>query len=159
MLADGFPVLLRLEPMRALLEGEPLALLRIGTWRFSVPLQTVTRVLNAAMPVAIPDPQSRERGLDSAIRLAGRLIPVVYASVLFGEQHVELRPDQKMVLISTAHGEVVLWVDALEDVLPFAPLSNRGGGQDTASDWAMGFTAGDPAHAVLDVDRLRAPEG
>ena len=141
--------------MGGLTEGEPLALLRVSSWRFSVPLRNVGRILSAAMPVAIPDPASREQGIASAVRLADRLVPVIYGAVLFGNEDVELRPDQKMVLISTAQGEVMLWVDAVEDIVPFAPLAVPNETMFGEETWAQEFTAGEPSHAVLDVDRLR----
>ncbi len=137
--------------MGALEEGEPLALLRVGSWRFSVPLRRVARVMGAAMPVGIPEPASQD-GLSSAVRVQDRLVPVVYAALLFGAKDVELRMDQKMVLLSTSQGDLLLWVDAIEDILPFAPLPAPS--QD-AVGWAEGFCGGELAHAVLDVERLR----
>lgn len=129
-------------------------MLRSGSWRFSVPLSDVERIFSAAMPVAIPDLDADGGGSGFAVRLADRLVPIVYASVLFGGEDVELRPDQKLVLVRTRRGELALWVDAVEDLVHYAPLDDASVSTLLLQGLASGFCAGHPSHAVLDVHCL-----
>lgn len=135
--------------MTALDPHEPLMVVRTHQWRFAVRLADVERVLAAAMPVALP---SADGAL--AVQLHDGLVPVVFAAALFGAADVALQPEDKMVLLSSPAGRTILWVDAVEDVVPFVPPS--GGSEVAPADlaWISCVTGGEPALAVLDAPSL-----
>lgn len=137
--------------MTGLSRGEPLTLMRAAGWRFAVPMARVHRILSAAMPMAMPSVDGD--GLSLRLRLGPDVLPFVYAPVLFGEREAVLHPDAKMVVLETAAGKCVLWVDTVEDIVSYVPLPS-GDGDAAQSEWVLAISAGQASTPVLDVDRV-----
>jgi chemotaxis signal transduction protein len=127
--------------------GEELVALRAAGWRLLVPLRAVERVLPAAMPAARPSAD----GAAPVVALGGALVPIVFAAALVGEREVRLAASQQMVLLAERGRRALLWVDAVEDVVPHAPAPAPPG---AAPDLALGWSGADRPLAVLDVSRL-----
>lgn len=133
----------------SLAEGELLAVLRVGGWRFGLPMGCVSQVLSAAMPVKVP----RGDGAAFVVRLGEALVPVVFGAALFGRAEVALGLCDKMVVLALPQGECVLWVEAVEDLVPFVPV---GAPAADAGRFVACFSGGDPTLAVLDLGALAA---
>ncbi len=130
--------------------GEDLVALRAAGWRLLVPLRDVERVLPAAMPAARP-------ALDAAapvVAIGDERVPVVFAAALAGEREVRLAGAQQMVLLASAGRRALLWVDAVEDVVPHAPAPAPAGGPGGDPDLVLAWSGADRPLAVLDVPRL-----
>lgn len=131
-------------------ECEDLVLVRSGGWRFLVPLRHVERVLPAAMPAARPDAARAA----PVVAIGAALVPAVFASALVGAAEVTLSAGQQMVLLGDRGRRAVLWVDAVEDVVPHAaapPAADAPGGE-----LVLGWSGRERPLAVLDVARLLA---
>ncbi len=128
----------------------PLMVVRTATWRFAVPMSDVERVLAAAMPVGLPSASGT-----LAVRLDDALVPVVFGASLFGADEVTLRAGDKMVVLASDAGRTILWVDAVEDVVPFVPLPAGASAVAPADlDWVSCVSGGDETLAVLDAGTL-----
>jgi len=136
-----------------LAENELLAVVRAGGWRFALPLRKVARVLSAAMPVKVP---AGERSA-FVVRLGDELVPLDFGAALFGADEVVLGLEDKMVVLALPGGPRILWVEAVEDVVPFAPAPDG----ERPPPWVACFTGGEATLAVVDVDALAhdAPGG
>lgn len=124
----------------------PLMVVRTATWRFAVPMSDVERVLAAAMPVGLPSATGA-----LAVRLDDALVPVVFGASLFGADEVTLRAGDKMVVLASDKGRTILWVDAVEDVVPFVPMPV---GPSADLEWVSCVSGGDETLAVLDAGTL-----
>lgn len=126
-------------------DGEELVRVRAGAFRLLVPLRHVERVLPAALPAARPATPAEP----PVVALPGALVPLVFASALFGADEARLAPEHQMVLLGGAGGRALLWVDGVEDVVLHAAAPEGPGGPLVAG-WS------DPAlpTAVLDVPCL-----
>ncbi|HET8542075.1 MAG TPA: chemotaxis protein CheW [Anaeromyxobacter sp.] len=134
-------------PGDTLRPGEELVALRSAGWRLLVPMRAIERVLPAAMPAARP-----ATGATAPVVAVGvDLVPVVFAAALVGEREVRLEARQQMVLLADGGRRALLWVDAVEDVVPHAPApAPPGAGPDLVLEWS----GADRPLAVLDVPRL-----
>jgi hypothetical protein len=113
-----------------------------------VPLAAVERVLPAAQPAARP-------ALEPAppvVAVGDALVPVVFAAALVGEREVRLGAAQQMVLLGAGAARALLWVDAVEDVVPHVPAAAPPGA--AAPELILGWSGADRPLAVLDVPRL-----
>jgi hypothetical protein len=128
--------------------GEKLVAVRAAGWRLLVPLRDVERVIPAAMPAARP-------AVDAAapvVAVGGDLVPVVFAGALVGAREVRLEARHQMVLLAGRDRRAVLWVDAVEDVVPHAPAPPPPG--HAAAELVLCWSGADRPLAVLDVPRL-----
>jgi hypothetical protein len=128
--------------------GEDLVAIRAAGWRLLLPLGAVERVLPAAQPAARP-------ALEAAapvVAIGEDLVPVVFAAALVGEREVRLGAEQKMVLLAGGARRALLWVDAVEDVIPHVPAPAPPGA--AAPELIAGWSGADRPLAVLDVPRL-----
>jgi hypothetical protein len=128
--------------------GDPIVVLRVASWKFALWLRDVERVLSAAMPVAVP---SGDGATPPTVRISDQLVPVAFARGLFGSDESELRPEDKMVLLS-GQKPLILWVDAVEDVVPYVPFEGSAGGVPT--EWVECFSGGEQTVAILDTPKL-----
>src|SRR5262245_8115366 len=96
--------------------------MRQGIARFAIPLKDVERILNAAMPVSVPGAS----GTGPVVRVGERLVPVVFARGLFEGGDPQLKPDDKLVLLR-GDAPLALWVEAVEDLVPYVPLPQSAG--------------------------------
>ncbi len=128
--------------------GEELVAVRAAGWRLLVPLSAVERVLPAAMPAGRPAAHAAA----PVVAVGDDLLPVVFAVALLGEREVRLESRQQMVLLAEAGRRALLWVDAVEDVVPHAPAPPPPGGG--APDLVLCWSGADRPLAVLDVPRL-----
>ncbi|MGC4121263.1 MAG: hypothetical protein QM765_43135 [Myxococcales bacterium] len=123
--------------------GEMLLQVRCGVWRALLPLRSVVRVLDAALPSALP---VGGPGARPVLTVGRETLPVVFAEVLLGAGEVTLRASHKMVAVSDGDGRTaLLWVSAVEDVVA-APAPGPG-------ESAAPMPGGAP---LLDVPKLLA---
>lgn len=127
---------------------DELVSLRAGGWRLLVPLRHVERVLSAAMPAARPGTAPSP----PVVALGDDLVPVVFASALVGAQEVRLGASDQMIVLAGGGRRAVLWVDAVEDVVPHAPAAPPPG--SGSRDLVLAWSGAERPLAVLDVPRL-----
>ena len=120
---------------------------RAAGWRLLVPMTAVERVLPAAMPAARPAPGATA----PVVAIGDQLLSVVFAAALVGEPEVRLAAQQQMILLAEGGRRALLWVDAVEDVVPHVPAPAPHG---AAPDLVLGWSGADRPLAVLDVPRL-----
>jgi len=137
-------------PSDTLHVGEELVRVRAGAWRLLVPLRHVERVLQAAMPAARPGASIAA----PVVALGDALVPVVFAGALVGATEVRIAPDQQMVLLASGGHRALLWVDAVEEVVPHGPVPGPGG--DGPAELILAWSGPERPLAVLDVPRLLA---
>jgi chemotaxis signal transduction protein len=130
--------------------GEELVTVRAAGWRLLVPLRHVERVLSAAMPAARPSAAAAA----PVVAVGDELVPVVFAGALLGEREVRLAAEQQMVLLGGGGRRVLLWVDAVEDVVAHAPAAPPGG--PAPADLVLAWSGAERPLAVLDVPRVLA---
>lgn len=124
-------------------------MLRAGPWRVLAPLRHVARVYPAAMPAARPSAAP-------AVVLDGVQWPVVFVEGLLGARTVQLDPRDQLVAVSDGARRLLLWVNAVEDVVAHAPAPLPGDGP--RPELVAGYS-GARALAVLDVSRLLSLAG
>jgi chemotaxis signal transduction protein len=127
---------------------EELVALRAGGWRLLVPLRHVERVLSAAMPAACPGATAAP----PLVALGQALVPVVFASALVGAAEVRLSASDQMVVLAGGGRRAVLWVDAVEDVVPHEPAAAPPRTADR--DLVLAWSGPERPLAVLDVLRV-----
>jgi chemotaxis signal transduction protein len=107
-------------PFDALLAGSPVSdavlLIRLADRRFGLPLAAVERVMPMAFVLPLPESQ---RDLIGVLNLHGEILPVIDVRPRLGLPTPALLADQRLVLI-TGSERFLLWVDAIEEVLPAA---------------------------------------
>ena len=128
---------------------EELVQLRAGAWRMLLPLRHVERVLGAALPAASP---SAEGDAPPVLSLGGELVPVLFAEALLGADEVRLAAEDQMVLVRDGARRLLLWVQAVEEVVEFAPIARPQGAPGPAN--VAAWSGADRPLAVLDVPRL-----
>jgi purine-binding chemotaxis protein CheW len=84
--------------------------------RFGLPLATVERVM--PMALVLPLAQSHQ-DLIGVLNLRGEILPVINPRPRLGLATPAMHADQRLVLVSGTE-RFLLWVDAIEDVLPAA---------------------------------------
>lgn len=124
-------------------------MVRSAGWRFAVAMADVERVLAAGMPVGLPSAHGA-----LAIRLDETLVPIAFGAALFGAEEVALRASDKMVVLSSGTQRTILWVDAVEDMVPFVPLPPGAAESPVDLAWVSCVSGGAETLAVLDADAL-----
>jgi len=83
---------------------------------------------------------------------------VDFGAALFGADEVVLGLEDKMVVLTLPEGARILWVEAVEDVVPFVTAPE---GKERPPPYVACFTGGRATLAVVDVDALAhdAPGG
>jgi len=125
---------------------EELVVVRAAHWRMLVPLCQVRRVHPAVMPTARPGAPA----LSPVVSVEGALLPVAFAASLAGGTRVELEGHHQMVELVAGGLRGLLWVDAVEDVVPSEPAPGDPSPEALVARWSCG---GRPL-PVLDVPRL-----
>ncbi len=123
-------------------------MVRAGHWRMLLPVCHVQRIHAAALPAARPGSPA----LAPVISVEGSMLPVAFAAALAGSSAVEMRAHHQLVELAAGGRRGLLWVDAVEDVVPHAPAA----APDVAAgpDLVLGWSGADRPLAVLDVARL-----
>jgi chemotaxis signal transduction protein len=130
--------------------GEALVRVRGGAFHLLLPLAAVERVLPAALPAVRPEV---EPDAAPVVAVAGDLLPVLFAEALLGEPAVRLRPEDQLLLLRQGAQQALLWVSAVEEVLPCQPRPPPPGGR---GQLLTGWSGLDDPLAVLDVGRAVA---
>ena len=132
--------------MDRLTPGEELVQLRSGPWRLLVPMRHVARVHTAALPAPVP---AAGAAAHPVLSLGGELVPVLFSSALFGAAEAVLSPADKLVELAAGGHRALLWVSAVEDLVPHQPV-----GADrtpAAGGLVAGFSESEGVVPVLDV--------
>ncbi|BDG01090.1 chemotaxis protein CheW [Anaeromyxobacter oryzae] len=129
--------------------GEELLVARVGPWRVLVPMRHVARVHAAALPAA------RLAGAP-VVAVDGAQWPVVFVASLLGADEVRLGASDQLVAVRGGGRCLMLWVNAVEDVVEHAPAPPAG---DVAPPDLVAGYSGPRALAVLDVPRLLSLAG
>jgi hypothetical protein len=125
---------------------EELVVVRAGHWRILLPVCHVRRIHQAALPAARPGSPP----LPPVIAVDGSLLPVAFAAALAGASSVEMRAHHQLVELAAGDRRGLLWVEAVEDVVPLEPAPGETSGDALVSGWS-GATRPLP---ILDVPRL-----
>jgi hypothetical protein len=110
-----------------------------------LPMRFVERVLGAALPAARPD-------APPVVAIGAALIPVLFADALLGEPEVGIDAEDQMVLLRDGTRRALLWVDAVEEVVEYAPVPPPPGSPERSI--VAAFSGAARPLAVLDVPRL-----
>ncbi len=130
-----------------------LVVVRAGHWRMLLPVSHVQRVHPAALPAARPGAPA----LAPVVGVEGALLPVAFAAAQAGASSVEMRAHHQMVELAAGGRRGLLWVDAVEDVVPFESTAAQSGEQALVAGWS----GADRPLPILDVPgllELLAPE-
>ncbi len=121
-------------------------MVRAGHWRMLVPVAHVRRIHPAALPAARPSSPAQA----PVVSVEGVMLPVAFAAVLTGASSVEMRAHHQMVELA-ADGRIgLLWVDAVEDVVPLEPAA----GEVSGDTLVVGWSGAARPLPILDVPRL-----
>lgn len=132
-----------------LVPREELILARANAWRLLIPLRQVQRVHAAALPSARP-------ALGRAppiLTVGGVALPVAFAAALLGDDAVRLAAGHQLVELRAGDRRALLWVDAVEDLVPHAPADPPPGPR---GELVAGWSEQGSVLAVLDVPALLA---
>lgn len=124
---------------------EELVQIRAGAWRMLLPLRFVERVLGAALPAVRPDAHP-------VVAVGPELVPVLFADALLGAPEVGIDAEDQMILLRAGARRALLWVDAVEEVVEFAPVSPPPGSVERSI--VAAFSGAARPLAVLDIPRL-----
>ncbi len=122
-------------------------MVRTGHWRMLLPLCHVERVHPAALPAARPGVPP----LPPVISVEGALLPVAFAAALAGAPSVEMRAHHQLVQLAHGGRRGLLWVEAVEDVVPYEPMA---GGDAPGDALVSGWSGAAHPLPILDVPRL-----
>lgn len=122
---------------------------RAGPWRMLLPMRFVERVLSAALPAVNP---SGGGDAPPVVALGRTLVPVLFADALLGAEEVHLDAADQMVLLRHDDRRLLLWVDAVEEVVEFFPVPPPPGSGERSI--VAAFSGAELPLAVLDVPRL-----
>lgn len=121
-------------------------MVRAGHWRMLLPVCHVQRVHPAALPAARPGSPA----LAPVISIEGSMLPVAFAAALAGASSVDMRPHHQLVELAADGRRGLLWVEAVEDVVPLEPAPG-----DTPDDALVsGWSGAARPLPILDVSRL-----
>jgi phenylpropionate dioxygenase-like ring-hydroxylating dioxygenase large terminal subunit len=84
------------------------------------------------------------------ISVDGTLLPVAFAAALAGESSVEMRAHHQLVELAVGERRGLLWVEAVEDVVPLEPAP----GETSADTLVAGWSGAKRPLPILDVPRL-----
>ncbi len=130
--------------------GEALLVARSGAFRLLVPLERVARVHPAALPAA----RLTSHGpAHPVVQVGEALLPVLFAEALLGSGEAWLRPGDQLLELLDGARRSLLWVSAVEEVVPCRPLPPPRG---PAPDLVAGYSDADGPLAILDVGRAVA---
>ena len=132
-----------------LVPREELVQVRAGGWRMLLPMRFVERVLGAALPAARPSPTG---DAPPVVAVGAALVPVLFADALLGAEEVRLKAEDQMVLVRHGARQALLWVDAVEEVVEFAPVPPPPGAAERSI--VAAFSGAERPLAVLDVPAL-----
>jgi hypothetical protein len=110
-----------------------------------LPMRFVERVLAAALPAVRPDAHP-------VVAVGPALVPVLFADALLGAPEVGIDAEDQMVLLRDGGRRALLWVDAVEEVVEFAPVPPPPGSVERSIVAAFSGVA--RPLAVLNVPRL-----
>jgi chemotaxis signal transduction protein len=96
--------------------SDAVLLIRLSDRRFGLPLAAVERVMPMAFVLPLPESQS---DLIGVLNLHGEILPVIDLRPRLGMTTPAMNADQRLVLVCGSD-RFLLWVDAIEDVLPAA---------------------------------------
>ena len=114
-------------------------------------MSAVERVHGAALPALQP----RGGGPPTpVVGVGGALVPVIFAAALLGAEEVSLQAADQLLLLRAGEDRVLLWVDAVEEVVEHAPVPAPSAG--AAAGLACAWSGAERPLAVLDVPRLAA---
>jgi len=125
--------------------GDALLVARSGAFRLLVPLGQVARVHPAALPAARP---ASGGAAHPVVQVGEALLPVLFAEALLGAGEARLRPGDQLLELADGARRALLWVSAVEQVVPFLPLPPPPGRRP---DLVAGYAQADGALALLDV--------
>lgn len=125
--------------------GEELVQVRAGAWRMLLPMRFVERVFGAALPAVRPD-------APPVVAIGAALVPVLFADALLGAPEVGIDAEDQMVLLRDGARRALLWVDAVEEVVGYAPVPAPPDGAERSI--VAAFSGAARPLAVLDVPRL-----
>ena len=126
--------------------ADELVVVRAGHWRMLLPVCHVQRVHPAALPAARPGSPS----LPPVISVEGILLPVAFAAALAGASSVEMRAHHQLVELAAGTRRGLLWVEAVEDVVPLEPVP----GETAAGGLVSGWSGAARPLPILDVPNL-----
>ncbi len=121
-------------------------MVRAGHWRMLLPVRHVERIHPAALPAARPGAPA----LSPVLSVDGALLPVAFAAALTGASSVEMRAHHQIVELAAGGRRGLLWVEAVEDVVPLEPAEGEAPDTALVAGWSG---AGHPL-PILDVPRL-----
>lgn len=127
--------------------GDALLVARSGPFRLLVPLGQVERVHPAALPAARLDCGGATHPV---VRVGEALLPVLFAEALLGAGEAWLRPGDQLLHLTDGGRQALLWVSAVEEVVPCQPIPPPPGRRP---DLVAGYAEADGPLAVLDVPR------
>lgn len=130
--------------------GDALLVARSGPFRLLVPLLQVARVHPAALPVARLDSGGSAHPV---VAVDGVLLPILFAEALLGADEARLRPGDQLLHLVDGPRQALLWVSAIEEVVPCQPVAAPPGRRP---DLVAGYAEADGPLAVLDVARAVA---
>ncbi len=121
-------------------------MVRTGPWRMLLPVCHVRRIHPAALPAARPGSPA----LAPVISIEGSMLPVAFAAALAGASSVALQAHHQLVELAVEGRRGLLWVDAVEDVVPFEPAP----GDTSEAALVQGWSGAARPLPILDVPRL-----
>ena len=121
-------------------------MVRAGHWRMLLPVCHVQRIHPAALPAARPGSPA----LAPVISVEGSMLPVAFAAALAGSSAVEMRAHHQLVELAAGGRRGLLWVDAVEDVVPFEAAP----GDTSDAALVQGWSGADRPLPILDVPRM-----
>ena len=121
-------------------------MVRAGHWRMLLPVCHVRRIHPAALPAARPGSPA----LAPVISVEGSMLPVAFAAALAGSSTVEMRAHHQLVELAAGGRRGLLWVDAVEDVVPFVSAP----GETSEATLVQGWSGAARPLPILDVPRL-----
>ena len=130
--------------------GDALLVARSGAFRLLLPLERVARIHPAALPAAR---LASDGPATPVVRVGDALLPVLFAEALLGGGEAWLRPGDQLVELTDGPRQALLWVSAVEEVVPCRPLPPPAGRRP---DLVAGYAEADVPLAVLDVPRAVA---
>ena len=108
---------------RALAPGEGLGsvlVARVGDRRLALPAAVVERILRMAAVTPLP---GAPPGVAGVLNVQGSVLPVVDPRPWLATASAPAQPDQHLILVASAEGRYLLWVDGAERLEPVEPGS------------------------------------
>jgi hypothetical protein len=113
-------------------------------------MRAVQRLHEAALPTPLP---ALEGGAPAFLVVAEAPVPVFFAEALLGAERVVLHVEDKLVELGDGRRRALLWVGAVEQLVPYQPAGGPGMAMP-AGALVAGWAAAPLALPVLDAERL-----